>query len=46
MEISERVPEEAEKREYPIDVTDAEGVNVMEVNVRSAPPHVKRTSLR
>ena len=34
------IPDEAEKREYPIDESD--GVNVMEDTLRSHPPHRKR----
>ena len=45
MEISSSFPSGTEKREHPVDVTDADGVNVMELDVRSAPSQMKRTSL-
>ena len=44
IDVSESFPAEEEKREYPIDVTDEAGVNVIKQNVRSAPLHVNRTS--
>ena len=37
------IPDEAEKREYPIDESD--GVNVMEDTLRSHPPQMKRESV-
>ena len=45
IDVSDSFPAEEEKREYPIDVTDEAGVNVIKQNVRSAPLHVKRTSV-
>ena len=45
IDVSESFPAEAEKREYPIDVTDAVGVNVIQAKVRSAPSQLKRTLL-
>ena len=38
------IPDEAEKREYPIDESD--GVNVMEEIVRVAPEQMKRESVK
>ena len=42
-DVRRSIPDEAEKREYPIDESD--GVNVMEETLRSHPPQMKRESV-
>ena len=43
IDVRVSIPDEAEKREYPIDESD--GANVMEDTVRSHPPHMNRESV-
>ena len=43
IDVRVSIPDEAEKREYPIDESD--GVNVMEDTLRSHPPQMNRESV-